>query len=124
MNTVHTTTTAAQAAGVSRTTVSRALKNGELLGQRGNDGKWKIRQDDLDEWLAARSELVRTAHARTHSEHNEQSTALLNQLGETRERLAAAEAENTLLRERIDDLKTERDAWKDQARPWWQRLRS
>ena len=41
---------AAKRAGVSRPTVSRALKFGDLPGNRDNLGRWSILPADVDAW--------------------------------------------------------------------------
>jgi excisionase family DNA binding protein len=116
-----TTTQAAKRARTSRPTVSRALKNGDLIGQRGNDSRWLIKVEDLDSWNAQRSSVhdehrSMTVHEHKKSNENEQLNALSLQLkaakienAETREKLARVEGESTANRERITDLINERD---------------
>lgn len=100
----------ARLAGVSRPTISRALKSGALHGLRDNSGRWTIAAEDAESWITAQ---------RAHSAHEqpkaatEQTNAQLEQLraslAETRESLAAAKAENLGLKDRLADTQADRD---------------
>lgn len=117
-----TTTQAARRADTSRPTISRALKTGDLPGNRGNDGKWLIKSDDLDAWADRRSSVH--DEQRSNSVHAQQKYTDLERLNEisleldktrealaeARQALARAEGENAANRERITDLTTDRDA--------------
>lgn len=50
---------AAERSGWSRPTIMNALKNKELHGVRDNRNHWKIRGEDLSEWMDSRSQSVR-----------------------------------------------------------------
>lgn len=113
-----TTTQAAARAGVSRPTLSRALKNGELPGIRGNSGRWMIDPDELDAWNTNRSsvhdyERMNSVHERIENADferlNGEIQALRADLAEARERLARAEGEGAANKERIADLTSERE---------------
>lgn len=51
MSKMHSPAQAAKIAGVSRSKVSRALKEGELRGIRNNSNHWKISDENLREWI-------------------------------------------------------------------------
>jgi excisionase family DNA binding protein len=111
---------AAHRSGVSRWTISRALKAGELRGQRDNLGAWRIEPDELDAWAAHRAASVRPSASAP-------PTAPPAETAELRVSLARAEAEVSGLRERLADLTADRDAWRAQAqelasRRWWHGL--
>lgn len=120
-----TTTQAAKRADTSRPTISRALKSGDLPGNRGNDGKWLIKADDLDAWAGRRStvhdeQCANSVHAQQKSPDFERLNEISRELDKTREALAEArqalaraEGENAANRERITDLTTDRDALRD-----------
>ena len=100
---------AAQAAGVSRWTVMRAIKSHELQATRDNKNQWQIAADDLDRW---RPHTVRTPED-LHILHTPEAVI------ELREKLAAATA-------RADAAEADRDQWRDMAqrlvsqrRSWW-----
>jgi len=117
---------AAQVASVSRWTIMRAIKSQELQAIRDNHNQWRIAPDALDRWRAS---TVRTP-TDLHTMHT------LEGAHDLREKLAAETAradvaEALLDRERkaLDDLRADRDAWKQQAtallaappkgRGWW-----
>ena len=110
---------AAQRAGVSRWTVSRALKAGDLRGQRDNLGAWRIDQDDLDAWASKRLLAVQPSAGLPPATPAAHPAEVEN---------AALRAEVAGLRERVADLAADRDAWRSQAqelaaRPsWWASL--
>lgn len=118
MSQILTTAQAAKRAKTSRPTISRALKNGDLLGKRGNDGRWLIAPEDLDAWSASRSSVhdeqrSRTVHERDlHSDFERLNTEFektRRDLAEIRELLARTEGENAANKERITDLTEQRD---------------
>lgn len=115
---------AAQAVGVSRWAIMRAVKSHKLKAHRDNKNHWKISRDDLDEW-------------RAHSAHTEQQqlAAHPDELIELREKIASvtarAEVAEALLekeRETTDELRADRKHWRELAekltdkpshRNWW-----
>lgn len=105
-----TTEQAAHRSGVSRPTVSRALKSGELPAIRDNSGKWLIDPLAVDLWAESRSSVQseRRAHIVQNAPH-EQLEQLRIMAAEARERAAASDARATLLAAQVDDLRAERD---------------
>lgn len=103
---------AAQATGVSRWTIMRAIKNQILLAKRDNRNHWCIDPDDLDRW---RHSTVRTVEA-AHPLHT------INDTPEKLVKVAFLQAENSQLRERLLEAQADRDAWREMAqkrRSWW-----
>lgn len=90
----------------------RAIDNHELKAIRDNRNHWKINLVDLDEWADAQCAPMPPAHP----------VATKNDSAETLVRIASIEAENAQLRERLSEVKEDRDAWRDMAqrRRWWQ----
>lgn len=104
---------AAQAAGVSRWTVMRAIKSHDLKAFRDNRSQWRISQEDLDQW---RLLTVRTADE-LHTPHTQNAETISVSEAELREKLAAANA-------RADAAEADRDRWQAMAekladRPRW-----
>lgn len=71
---MHSPAQAAKIAGVSRSTVSRALTEGKLRGTINNKNHWKISDENLQEWLGrvqhkapAQSNLVKIAQLETEN---------------------------------------------------------
>lgn len=56
MTASYTTARAAQIAGVSRPTISAALKSGDLRGNMSNRNRWSIADPDLRDWMSRRVE--------------------------------------------------------------------
>lgn len=103
---------AAQATGVSRWTIMRAIKDQLLLAKRDNRNHWCIDPEDLDRW---RSSTVRTVEA-AHPMHTP------NDSPETLVKVASLEVENGQLRERLLEAQADRDAWREMAQKrlsWW-----
>ena len=108
MHSVHTMSkslTPSQAAhlsGKSRWTIVRAINNGNLKALRDNRNHWKINNDSFNDWCDAQG-----AHSEVaHPNQQDQAQAI---------RIAELETETKFLKAQVDDLKSDRDAWKDQA---------
>lgn len=98
---------AAHVAGVSRSTISRAIKDHQLKAVRDNRNHWRIETDELERWS---SEHVRTLHMNTDEQPSDQAI-------EKRHEVENAElrTEVRMLRERIEELAADRDAWRKMA---------
>lgn len=94
---------AAKMTGISRSAIMRALANKSLFAIRDNKNRWQIDPDDLEKWVASRPDTL--AQVRSDTE------TVPDLSGE----LAASQTEVRLLREQLDDTKTDRDAWRSQA---------
>ena len=113
-----TTAEASKRAKVSRPTISRALKSGEIQGHRGNDSRWLIESDSLDEWMRLRS-IVNTEQRANivHEQRKDSDSERLNaevdamraEISDLLVKTARLEGEATANKERITDLTVERD---------------
>jgi excisionase family DNA binding protein len=120
---------AAQATGLNRSTILRAVKNGRISGQRDGSGAWTVEPVELHRVFPPAE-----ATPRAVPEHAQPDAEL---------RLRAALAEERLgeLKAALADMQGQRDAWQRQAeasqrqltdqreRPappmtWWRWLRS
>lgn len=126
---------AATAAGVSKSTIQRAIKSGRLSATRTDDGGYAIDPAELHRVYPARNggDAARTdAVGQDATSPAPAATAMLEaELASLRELLRRADRE-------ADDLRADRDAWRAQAenasatvrqltdqrdRPsWWRRL--
>jgi hypothetical protein len=121
---------AADAAGVNKSTVFRAIKAGKVSATRNEHDQWLIEPAELHRVYppaAAGNGKVKGASNDTHQ----------GDLAEANRRATVAELEATLLRATIEDLRRDRDAWREQAhrlalpapspaarsRWWWWRSR-
>lgn len=107
---------AAQSVGLSRWSVMRAIKSGRLKALRDNRGVWRIAPDDLREWAAHTSHMVREGAGAQEAGGN-----LLVALAVMTARAEAAERAR-------DVAEVERDHWRSMAetlasrpRRWWWR---
>jgi hypothetical protein len=124
---------AAKAAGVSKSTVLRAIMSHRISASRTDTGDWQIDPAELHRVFPSERAVERTAARgatavqrlaqRGAAEHD----ALQAQIAGLRE---VAE----LLRRQLEDVRADRDAWREQAqagqrllapadcKPWWRRI--
>src|SRR5262245_21541302 len=109
---------AARQSGISKSTLSRAIKDGKLSAVRSADtGSYKIEQSELARYLEATAVIRATVEKPTETGAAAQSTTPVEQYA-----TAALEAEirglkqvAELLREQLHDMKGQRDRWQQQA---------
>ena len=121
---------AADAAGVNKSTVLRAIKAGKVSATRNEHDQWLIDPAELHRVYppaAAGNGKLKGAGNDTHQAD----------LMEANQRAAMAELEVGLLRGTIEDLRRDRDSWREQAqrlalpapapvarsRWWWRRTK-
>jgi excisionase family DNA binding protein len=113
---------AAQAAGVSRWTILRAIKNQRLQARRDNRNRWQITREALRDWSAHTVRTVCEPEAEPPPAQQDEAPAMRAALAAETARADAAERAR-------DQAETERDQWRDMAqilarRGWkwpWQR---
>lgn len=90
---------AARQAGVAKTTIHRAIKSGKISAQKKDDGSYSIDPAELFRVYrpAKQTETVTVEQTVTPTETPE------------------AAREIALLREMLEDIKADRDAWRQQA---------
>ncbi len=96
-----TPTQAAQAAGVSRWAIMRAINSQQLQARRDNRNRWQIDPNDLAEHYSHTVRTVQTAHP-------DDSTEL-------REKLAAETARANAAERARDQAEADRDRWQKMA---------
>lgn len=105
---------AAEKADVSRRTIMVAIESQQLKAVRNNKNHWKIRPEDLDEWIQERGSFRKPTISDSSTETNSDSSTsqemmeLKIKIAEMNVRLQAAE-------DSINNLRNERDSWKIQA---------
>lgn len=102
---------AARRARVGRTTIMRALEQQQLRAIRDNLGRWQIDPEAVDDWLSLR----RAPDRQQPDMSSGHKVVTPSDTPETLIRVAVLEAENGHLRERLEELRQERDAWRAQA---------
>jgi len=120
---------AAQATGVNRSTIYRAWKSGRMSATRLETGQIEVDPAELFRVFPPIA-LQEAPNSALHGDATPGAIAL-NAL-----RTSALEVEVKLLREMLDAMRSDRDAWREQAgkvvaalpppaparRPWWRRL--
>jgi hypothetical protein len=122
-----TATQAAQAAGVSRWAIHRAIKSLSLRAIRDNRNIWRIAPDDLTAWCSATVAQPLRAQGAAQSVLGPDDIAALVDL---RDRLAAAERREAGAQARADaaerarnQAEADRDHWRDLAQKLAERPR-
>lgn len=91
---------AAKAAGISKATITRALKSGKISGLKDDSGTWTIDPAELHR-------VFPPVAYETPETRIMKRSAIPEETGET----AALERENQMLREALADARQERDRW-------------
>jgi excisionase family DNA binding protein len=127
---------ASRQSGLSKSTISRAIRDGKLSAIRSADtGSYRIEQSELGRYLDAVAVTRATAETGALTQTATPSEAAATAALEAE--IAGLREVGTLLRAELDDTRAQRDAWQQQAeatqrmltdatarRPWWRRLRS
>lgn len=100
---------AALAKGVSRWTIMRAIKSGELVAYRDNKNQWRITSEELEAWRPHSD----AAHHELQGSHTADDLSV--KLQEANTRASLAEALLNREREALQEMRAERDAWKEEA---------
>jgi hypothetical protein len=114
---VYSLTQAAQATGLTRQGVLAAIKRGTISGAKNAQGQWEIDAAELHRVypLATVDSNVNTLVDTSITPDNTLSTQAINTL---QQRLAVTEALLQEARGQVDELKADREAWKNQAHEW------
>ena len=114
---VYSLTQAAQATGLTRQGVLAAIKRGTISGSKNTHGQWEIDAAELHRVypLATVNSNANTLVDSSVAPDNTLSTQAINTL---QQRLAVTEALLQEARGQVDELKADREAWKDQAHEW------
>jgi hypothetical protein len=121
----HSPATAAAACGVNKSTILRAIKSGKISATKDENGQWHIQPIELHRMYPPRTE----AHtSECNGTHPDAAAVLQGQLDGLRQ-------VTDLLRAQLEDVREDRDRWRNQAeaiarqlpdqRPrkgWWRRV--
>ena len=130
--------TAAQQAGISKSTILRAIKSGRLSATKTESGGYEIDPSEVARVYPPKADSVASTVA---VDHATQRSAGQDATGdapptvapEVATKLAVMETQLAALKEMVEELKQSRDQWQTQAarttlalaapgRPWWKRL--
>ena len=97
---------AAKAAGFSKPTLSRAIKNGKLSAKRLDDGSYSIDAAELERWKDANGHRNGSVkRIATPNETLPETSALQAEVEQLRAQVHADQRERGFLEQRIEDLK-------------------
>jgi len=100
---------AAKAAGFSKPTLSRAIKNGKLSAKRLDDGSYSIDAAELERWKGANGHrngaVKRIATLAETPETPPETSALQAEVEKLRAQVQADQRERGFLEQRIEDLR-------------------
>lgn len=103
---VYTLTTAAQAVGKTRQAIQAAIAKGTISAKKDAHGHWQIDAAELHRVYAP------TGQPASNGDKPVDSAAVLEA------KLIAAEQLIQTIKQQADELRIERDAWKQQAHEW------
>ena len=118
----HSLATAAAACGLNKSTILRAIKNGKISATKDEHGQWQIQPVELHRTYQPCTE------ARTEAPQD--ATFVLEA------QIAGLKEVGDLLRAQLEDVREDRDRWREQAaavtrqlpdqreRKWWRRLKA
>ncbi len=114
---VYSLTQAAQATGLTRQGVLAAIKRGTISGSKNVHGQWEIDAAELHRVypLAIVDSNAGPLIDSSADPINLLSTPAINEL---QQKLAVTEALLREARGQVDELKAERDAWREEAAAW------
>jgi hypothetical protein len=101
---------AATATGLNKSTVLRAIKAGKISATRNESGEWQVEPVELHRVYPP----VAAAAERTGATPRD-ATADAPALAIAHQRAALAEERLTELKALLEDMRADRDAWRDQA---------
>lgn len=101
---------AAEACGKSKSTLSKAIKSGRLSASKQPNGSYLIDPSELQRVFPRKQETVEIERTATPEEHPATRIAVLEA------ELLAERRRSEELQDQVQDLKQDRDDWKNQAR--------
>jgi hypothetical protein len=124
----YTLAAAAAATGLSKTTIFRAIKSGKISGSKDVNGQWEVEPAELHRVYPPFAEGAECTDAPQHHASVHATAAVELEL-----KLAVLEERVIYLRDALDEMRGQRNAWQTQAerlaltderpqRPWWKRL--
>src|SRR5437016_3743298 len=127
----YTLAAAAAACGVNKSTILRAIKAGKVSGTKDEHGEWHVEPAELHRVYPPVADAPERANA-MQRDATEDAAALAS----AHQRAALAEERLSDLKAVLEDMRADRDAWRDQAQrlalpkpyaapmSWWRWLRS
>lgn len=102
---------AAKEGRIAKTTLQRALKDGEISATKDDRGRWQIDPSEFGRWLGARSTEQDNTSPQNHNGTSEkplETSVLEREVQLLREMMGKQDETITDLRQRLDDERSER----------------
>jgi hypothetical protein len=124
---------AAAACGLNKTTILRAIKAGKISGTKDEHGGWFVEPAEVHRVYPPADERNGAKGSRSDTQYPAQHPDTVA-LVEAKGRAELAESRLAYLKAALDELRSDRDAWREQAqrlaiadqrvasRSWWRRL--
>ena len=107
---MHTLGTAAKATGLNKSTVLRAIKSGKISAAKDEHGEWQIDPAELHRVYPPVADAPRrTSAEQRHATLGAADAAALEA------QIASLKYVAALMREQLEDVRKDRDAWRSQA---------
>lgn len=103
---------AAKQAGISKATLSRAIKNGRVSATRNDKGGWDV---DPAELFRVYPRNGATVAANGSMKRDATPAATAHETPALQAEIEGLRAQLALMREQLDDVKDQRDGWQKQA---------
>lgn len=120
---------ASKEVGCSKATLSKALNNGSLSGEKHDDGSWQIDPSELMRWNANRSTRNTKNASQTPErtpENGSRTLELMSEVAELRAKLSvieeAGDRERRQLEDQVSDLRERLDRSEEERRGLSERL--
>ena len=110
--------TAAKAVGLDKTTILRAIQSGKISADKNQNGGWVIQPAELFRVYKPASAPVDAAVATDAVRHDALPPVMQDAAAApavSAEKVAGLEAQVKILRELVEELKSQRDGWQQQA---------
>jgi excisionase family DNA binding protein len=108
---MHTLGTAAKATGLNKSTVLRAIKSGKISAAKDEHGEWQIDAAELHRVYPP----VADAPRRISAEQRHATLGAAEAASLLEAQIASLKDVAALMREQLDDVRKDRDAWRSQA---------
>lgn len=103
---------AAKQAGISKATLSRAIKNGRVSATRNDKGGWDV---DPAELFRVYPRNTATVAVNGSMKRDTTPIATADETPTLKAEIEGLKAQLALMREQLDDVKDQRDGWQKQA---------
>jgi hypothetical protein len=103
---------AAKEAGISKATLSRAIKNGRVSATRNDKGGWDV---DPAELFRVYPRNTSTVAVNGSMKRDATPSATADETPALRAEIEGLRAQLAMMRDHTDDLKAQRDSWQKQA---------